>query len=98
MLLQKVVEGKLADSDLPLIEQMTPEFGAVGVRQGVVVESAADLRKYYDPNLDIDDGVLDDFPNNCVEQVGAFLIVRLPYGKCLRGAVKLPATARLKPS
>jgi hypothetical protein len=93
-LLKKAHEGKLTNSDLPLIEQMTPEFGSVYIgpekTKGLTALNPADLRTYYDPSLDLADGVLDDFPNSCVAQVGESLIVRLPYGKGLRGAVRFP--------
>jgi hypothetical protein len=93
-LLQKVCDGKLDNTDMPLIEQKTPGFAQVYISmekiKGLIELSPADLRKYYDPSMDIGDGVLDDFPKNCVVEVEEALLVRLPYGKGLRGVVRFP--------
>jgi hypothetical protein len=93
-LLNKVCEGKLENSDMPLIESMTPSFGSVYIStektKGLKALNPADIRHYYDPTLALADGVLDDFPKQCVAQEGESLIVRLPYGKCLRGIVRFP--------
>jgi hypothetical protein len=94
ILLDKVCAGTLDKSDLPLIEEMTPGFALVCIStektKGLSALNPADLRKYYDPSLDVTDGVLHEFPKNCVVEAGESLLVRLPYGKCLRGVVRFP--------
>jgi hypothetical protein len=91
-LLNKVCEDKLNNSDLPLIVEMTPEFASVLLAtekmKGLTSLNPIDFRKYRDPSVDVPDRVMDDFPKNCVTEVGNSLIVRLPYGKGLRGAVR----------
>jgi hypothetical protein len=89
-LLAKVCEGRLERADLPLIEELTPTLMAVFLPGGSTPSGPTDLRKYYDPDLDIGDGVLDDFPTNCVVQQDNDMLVRLPYGKGLRGVVRFP--------
>lgn len=91
-LLTKACMDNLDKSDLPLIEEMTPEFGKVHMSSEKIKRhmtlSRDQMRWYYDPKLDIGDGVLDDFPKNCVAETGQSLTVRLPYGKGLRGTVR----------
>jgi hypothetical protein len=56
--------------------------------KGCTPINPADYCKYRDPSVDMLDGVMDDFPKNCVREVDDCLIVRLPYGKGLRGEVR----------
>jgi hypothetical protein len=93
-LLRKVCEEKLDKTDLPLIEEMTPGLALVYIStektKGLTALNPADLRTYYDPSMNIADGVLDEFPKNCAVEEGESLLVCLPYGKGLRGVVRFP--------
>jgi hypothetical protein len=94
-LLGKVCAGTLDNSDLPAIVEMTPDFGVVLLSEEktrtVGPIRPCDIRWYYDPSLDCPDGLMDDFPKNCIVEEGSSLVVRLPYGKCLRGSVRFPS-------
>jgi hypothetical protein len=93
-LLAKASDGRIELSDLPEVEAMTPGFGLVWLTtdksKRVPPYSPMHLRHLYDPDLDVPDGVLDNFPHNCVRETGDSLEVRLPYGKGLRGIVQFP--------
>lgn len=93
-LLGMVVRGTLDQADLAEVEEMTPVIGQVNVERaklrGVTDIGVSELRDYYDPEWDPGDKLLDDFPTNCVSEKGSDLVVRLPYGKALRGVVKFP--------
>jgi hypothetical protein len=93
-LLKKAVEGTINNSAFEEVKELTPGYTMVYFPPDKINElppnSPLEIRKVYDPNLDVQDGVLDDFPNNCVVEEGDSLLVRLPYGKALRGVVRFP--------
>jgi len=93
-LLTKASEGCIDLSNGPEIEEMTPGFGLVILPKESSKQlppySPLHLRRLYDPNLDVHDGVLDNFPHNCVRAAGDSLQVWLPYGMGLRGVVRFP--------
>jgi len=93
-LLRKATTDSLASTDLPDINMLAPEVGTVCVSseriQGLTNISPSDLRRVYDPTCDPGDGLLDDFPSRCVSEEPDALVVKLPYGNCLRGTVKFP--------
>jgi hypothetical protein len=100
-LLNMASEGRIDLSDGPAIEEMTPGFGLVILptekSKQLPPYSPLELRRLYDPNLDVQDGVLDNFPKNCVRDAGDSLQVCLPYGKGLRGVVRFPLLKRTGP-
>jgi hypothetical protein len=91
-LLHKVVESDLDQSDVRVTEQFIELVVLVATEklQGHVPTNPAEFRNHYRPDVDIPDGVLEDFPNKCVTEDGEALVVRLPYGKGLRGVVYFP--------
>jgi len=101
VLLKKASEGCVELSDLREIEEMTPGFVLVILptekSKQLPPYSPMELRLLYDPDLDVPDGVLDDFPQNCVRHAGDSLQVWLPYGKGLRGVVRFPLLRRTRP-
>jgi hypothetical protein len=64
---------------------MTPGFGLVilptEMSKQLPPNSPLGPRRLYDPDLDVPDGVLDNFPHNCVREAGDSLQVWLPYGR-----------------
>jgi hypothetical protein len=101
VLLKKASEGRIDLSDLREVEEMTPGFVLIILpteqSKQLPPYSPMHLRRLYDANLDVPDGVLDDFPQNCVRDAGDSLQVWLPYGKGLRGVVRFPQLSRTKP-
>ena len=97
-LLKKASEASIDLADGLEIEAMTPGFGLVFLptekSQQLPPYSPLHLRALYDHNLDVPDGVLDNFPHNCVRDAGDSLQVWLPYGKGLRGVVRFPRLKR----
>jgi hypothetical protein len=93
-LLDMVCRRLIDQANLDEIEEMTPVIGAVLIdsqrTNGITNLGPADLRQHYDPDRDPGDKLLENFPKNCVSEEGNHLIVRLPYGKCLRGVVRFP--------
>jgi hypothetical protein len=83
-LLAKASEGRIGLADLPEIEAMTPASGLILLptekSKQLPPYSPLDLRRLYDPDLDVADGVLDNFPHNCVRDAGDSLQVWLRYG------------------
>jgi hypothetical protein len=91
-LLNKVVESDLDPSDVLAAEQ-TAELRvllAAEKLQGRTSLNPAEYRDHYRPDVDMADGVLEDFPNKSVAEDDEALAVRLPYGKGLRGVVRFP--------
>jgi hypothetical protein len=91
-LLQKAVESDLEESDVRVTEQFTEVVIQLATEklQGHVPTNPAEFRNHYRRDVDMPDGVLEDFPNNCVAEDDEALVVRLPYGKGLRGVVRFP--------
>jgi hypothetical protein len=56
-----------------------------------------DLRGLHDPDLEVRDGVLDEFPRNCVGPKADPLLMKLPYGMGLRGVVRFPLLNAIRP-
>jgi len=68
VLLKKASEGRIELSDMPEAEGMTPGFVLVILPTEKSKQfppySPLELRRLYDPDLDVPDGVLADFPQN----------------------------------
>jgi hypothetical protein len=91
-LLNKVVESDLDQSDVLVTEQFTELLILLATEklQGHVSVNPGEFRNHYRPDVDMPDGVLEDFPNKCVTEDDEAVLVRLPYGKGLRGVVRFP--------
>jgi hypothetical protein len=93
-LLAVAAAGRLEDGHKGEIEEMTPIFGQISINRerlkGVSEIPIAEARNYYDPDWNPGDRLLEDFPKRCVSEEDGALIVRLPYGNCLRGVVRIP--------
>lgn len=48
------------------------------------------IRAEYDPDYDPGDGLLANFPNQCVEETADTISVKVPYSKSLRAVVRFP--------
>ena len=91
-LLKKAVESDLDLSDVPVAEQQA-ELAILLATEKLtegMAPNTAEFRNHYRPDVDMPDGVLEDFPNKCVTEDDEALLVRLPYGKGLRGVVRFP--------
>ncbi len=91
-LLKKVVESDLDESDVQTAEQHAELAVLLATEklQGQPPANPAEFRNHYRPDVDMPDGVLEDFPNKCVMEDDEALVVRLPYGKGVRGLVWFP--------
>jgi hypothetical protein len=76
---------------------MTPGLGLVVLpaetSKPLPPHSPLHLRRLYGPNLDVPDGVLDDFPHNCVRDAGDSSQVWLPSRMCSAAVCTFLATA-----
>jgi hypothetical protein len=88
-LLYRASQNKLKPDDQAEIERIAPELG-VGIKTKETHLQFERIRELYDADWEIKDGSLVDFPHNCVRDESNALVIRLPYGKCLRGIVTLP--------
>jgi hypothetical protein len=88
-LLKKVAaDAELGQSDLSVIEQSTQLMFLLATEKIQGTINPAEFRNHYRPDVDMPDGVLEHFPNNSVTEDDEALLVRLPYGKGLRGLVR----------
>jgi hypothetical protein len=87
-LVSKLLSESLTNADYELMRDLIRLNFAVP--KDKVTETAVPfekLRKLYDPTVDAEDGVLDDFPQKCLREVDEAWLVTLPYSKSLRAEV-----------
>jgi hypothetical protein len=88
-LLRRVVEEEVTASDFDSVKEMTEMVVAFDPKKtGNPLPKREEWRYCYDPQFEIGDGLLEDFPNKCIVEQNDALVVKLPYSGSLRGFVR----------